>query len=240
MILCALAAHHAKELLEPHGDLCNTVNLFSYLMQTVPHLRGTHILICYFHPTLNLLFRILPLLCVILFYTALFWKGIGYYKTSSRFVSMTYFYFQKYCVWTSFNWIQFRSALGSPALGSLQEMSSPLQLSQVQQWDCNCHVGYCAYTAWSRCFSTQRTTVNLSVHTESTINEHDTEIYAFFWSILTTLSVRFYSIGGMVLTREGWYTQPVPAPLCLPPIPHALAEYLTWVDMTDISKTRYY
>lgn len=67
-----------------------SVILCSYLMQTVPHQRKTHILVCYFHPTLKLLFRILPLWCVVLCYTVLFWKGIGFYKTSSRNVSMTH------------------------------------------------------------------------------------------------------------------------------------------------------
>jgi hypothetical protein len=103
-----------------------SVTLCSYLMQTVPHQRKMHILVCYFHPTLKLLFKILPLLCVVHYYTVLFWQGIGFYKTSNRIVSMTYLYFQKYCVWTSFHWIQFRSSLGSPGLSNLQEMTSPL------------------------------------------------------------------------------------------------------------------
>ena len=73
-----------------------SVTLCSYLMQTVPHWRKTRILVCYFHPTLKLLFRILPLVCVVLCYTALFWQGIGFYKTSNRIVSMTHT-----CTWRS-------------------------------------------------------------------------------------------------------------------------------------------
>jgi hypothetical protein len=67
-----------------------SVTLCSYLMHTLPHQRETHIPVCYFHPTLKLLFRILPLFCVVLYYTALFWQGIGFYKTSNRIVSMTH------------------------------------------------------------------------------------------------------------------------------------------------------
>jgi hypothetical protein len=120
----------------------------------------------------------------------------------------TYLYFQKYCVWTSFHWIQFRRSLRSLVVpGSAVRMQLPCGLV---------------------CLHNMKMFLNTEDHSKSIRaywiyhkRTHDTELYVFFWIILlnnTVSEIVWHWWHGT--TGEGWCTRPVPAPLCLlPPSP---------------------
>ena len=164
---------HAKELLEPHGDLCNIASYSLLLLDadSASSEINTHSGMLFSSNTETVVQNSSTTTSCALLHSTVLTRDWLLQNFQQNCFHDTYLYFQKYCVWTSFHCIQFRSSLRSLVVpGSAVRMQLPCGLVCLHNmkmfFNTEDHSkSICAYWIYHKC-------------------THDTEFYVFFWIIL--------------------------------------------------------
>jgi len=179
---------HAKELLEPHGDLCNIV-CYSVLLLDVDSAsseKNTHSGMLFSSNTEPVFQNSSTIMCNALLHSSVLTRD-WLLQNFNRIVSMTHTCTSRSIVYECHS-TEYSSEVHWGHLDS----------ATCKKWLVHCSLRFSSENAiamWASVpthrFSTQRATVNLSVHTGSTVNVQMTLSYMLSFEVyyLTTLSV---------------------------------------------------